>query len=164
MILGQGNAALETAQAATHRGPVVFTRSPVANAVQDRGRRAERSMDDLWPQLLSYYLLLQSSSEIANLYAVGTNVALLRSRDLEGITQKVTRSSEFSSVLREGVGVLLRVANFFETDLWMPIEKWWKHVRCNPDVAPRLNSDKLLLLLQSTYLPEGVPVFYPLLR
>ena len=33
-----------------------------------------------------------------------------------------------------------------------------------PDVAPRLNSDKLLLLLQPTYLPEGVPDFYPLLR
>ena len=40
----------------------------------------------------------------------------------------------------------------------------FKHVRCNPDVAPRLNSDKLMLLPQSTYLPEGVPDFDPLLK
>ena len=34
-----------------------------------------------------------------------------------------------------------------------------KHVRCNPDVAPRLNLDKLMLLPQSAYLPEGVADF-----
>ena len=41
------------------------------------------------------------------------------------------------------------------------LENEHEHVRCNPDVAPRLNSDKLMLLPQSTYLPEGCPIFVP---
>ena len=43
-------------------------------------------------------------------------------------------------------------------------DSWLKDVRCNPDVAPRLNSDKLMILPQSTYLPEKVPDFHPSLR
>ena len=59
--------------------------------------------------------------------------------------------------LRLGHGIRLNMPKTYENIMF-------KHVRCNPDVAPCLNSDKLLLLLQSTYLPEGVPDFYPLLR
>ena len=43
-------------------------------------------------------------------------------------------------------------------------DSWLKDVRCNPDVAPRLNSDKLMILPQSTYLPEKVSDFHPSLR
>ena len=45
-----------------------------------------------------------------------------------------------------------------------PLLNHHKRVRCNPDVAPRLNSDKLMLLPQSTCLPEGGAGFLSLIK
>ena len=57
--------------------------------------------------------------------------------------------------------------------LWKYYPKKWllfvffhmkERFRCNPDVAPRLNADKFMLLPQSKYLLDGVPDCFPLVR